>query len=147
MNIRSAKDILSRYLKERKLRLTRERFLLFQQIMHTNKHFDADELYASLRSKGLKSSRATVYNTLDLFLECGLISKYRFDERHTHYEKALGRPRHDHLICLKCGDIIEFVHDKLDTIQREVCEENKFEPHNSTMQIFGICCKCKSKKK
>jgi len=115
--------------------------------MHTNGHFDADQLFASLASKGLKASRATVYNTLDLLVDCGLISRYRFGENHSRYEKAFGKPRHDHLICLECGDIIEFVSEKLEKIQREVCDEKRFIHRNSSLQIFGICAKCQAKKK
>src|SRR5438045_3919510 len=74
LDIEAAKETLSQYLKERKLRPTRERFLLLEQILHTNGHFDADQLFASLANKGLKASRATVYNTLDLLVDCGLIS-------------------------------------------------------------------------
>ncbi len=147
MNIDAARETLSSYLISKKLRPTRERFLLLEEIMKTHGHFDADELFASLSARGLKASRATVYNTLDLLVECGLISKYRFGENHSRYEKAFGRPRHDHLICLECGDIIEFVSEKVERLQREVCEEKKFRPQNSTLQIFGTCAKCQSKKK
>jgi Fur family transcriptional regulator, ferric uptake regulator len=147
MDLSASKQTLREYLKAKKLRSTRERFLLLEEIMKTNRHFDADELYASLIGKGLKASRATVYNTLDLLVDCGLISKYRFGESHSHYEKAFGRPRHDHLICLDCGDIIEFVSDRLARIQKEVCEEKKFVLQNATLQIFGTCSKCQAKKK
>ena len=146
MDIEAAKEILSKYLQAQKLRPTKERYLLLEQIMQTNGHFDADELFATLSGKGLKASRATVYNTLDLLVDCGLISKYRFGESHSRYEKAFGRPRHDHLICLQCGDIIEFVSEKLDKIQSNVCEEKKFKMQNSTLQIFGICSNCQKKK-
>lgn len=146
MDIDAAKEILSEYLKKKNLRSTRERFLLLEEILKTNGHFDADELFASLSAKDLKASRATVYNTLDLLVSCGLISRYRFGENHSRYEKAFGRPRHDHLICLECGEIIEFVNDKLDKIQKEVCEEKNFKLQNSTLQIFGICTKCQKLK-
>ena len=145
MDIAAAKDTLTDYLREKNLRPTKERYLLLEEIMHTNGHFDADALYASLVARGLKASRATVYNTLDLLVGCGLISKYRFGGSHSRYEKAFGRPRHDHLICLECGDILEFVNEKLDRIQKEACEEKKFRMHNSTLQIFGICSKCQAK--
>jgi len=147
MDIEAAKDTLAQYLKEKKLRPTRERFLLLEEIMKTEGHFDADGLFAILGNKKLKASRATVYNTLELLVECGLISKYRFGDNHARFEKAFGRPRHDHLICLNCGDIIEFVNDKLDKILRDVCEEKNFKLRNSTLQIFGICSKCQSKKR
>ncbi len=146
MDSSAAKETLDTYLRQKKLRPTRERFLLLEEIMRTSGHFDADQLFASLNAKGLKASRATVYNTLDLLVECGLISKYRFGDSHSRYEKAFGRPRHDHLICLDCGEIIEFVNDRLDKIQKDVCQENKFTLHNSTLQIFGICSNCQDKR-
>ena len=93
-------------------------------------------------TSGVKVSKATVYNTLDLLKDCGLVSKYRFAENSSRYEKAFGRPHHHHLICLKCGDIIEFVNEKLERIQDEVCREKRFESHSSTLQIFGTCPKC-----
>jgi Fur family ferric uptake transcriptional regulator len=147
VDIDAAKKLLSEFLQQKKLRASRERFLLLEEIMHTNGHFDADELFTLLNTKGLKASRATVYNTLDLLVECGLISKYRFGENSSRYEKAFGRPRHDHLICLECGDIIEFVNEKLDKILRDVSEEHRFTVHNATLQMFGICAKCQSRKK
>ncbi len=147
MDNTSARDILKKFLLEKKLRPTRERFLLLDEIMKMTGHFDADQVYAILGKKSLKASRATVYNTLDLLVNCGLISKYRFGENHSRYEKAHGRPRHDHMICLDCGEILEFVTPKLESIQKEVCEEKKFEPQNSTLQIFGICSRCSSRTK
>jgi len=146
MDITSAKEKLAQYLRQAKLRPTRERHLLLEEIMHTNGHFDADQFNATLVAKGLKVSRATVYNTLDLFVKCGLISKYRFSENHSRYEKAFGRPRHDHLICLECGSIIEFVSDKLDRIQRDVCRAKNFTMRNATLQIFGVCSACRKTK-
>ncbi|MEE9288144.1 MAG: transcriptional repressor, partial [Bacteroidota bacterium] len=56
--------------------------------------------------------------------------------------KAFGRPHHDHLICLECGEIIEFVSGRLAKLQVEVCKKNRFNAQSSTLQIFGICSKC-----
>lgn len=147
MEIEAAKETLIQYLKEKNLRPTKERFLLLEEIMKFEGHFDADEFYALLNRKNLKASRATVYNTLELLVQCGLISRYRFGDDHSRYEKAFGRPRHDHLICLHCGDIIEFVTEELDTILADVCNEKKFKLRNSTLQIFGVCSKCQGKRK
>ena len=94
-------------------------------------------------TSGKKISRATVYNTLDLLQECGLVSKYRFAEHSSRYEKAFGRPHHHHLICLECGDLIEFVNDRLNRIQEDVCAEKNFSPQSSSLQVFGTCAKCR----
>jgi Fur family transcriptional regulator, ferric uptake regulator len=137
-----AKENFTKYLKSGSFRITPERFVILEAVMSYDGHFDADELFFQVKSNGQKVSRATVYNTLDLLQDCGLISKYRFGENHSRYEKAFGRPQHHHLICLECGDIIEFVSDEIETIQQEVCNSNNFKSQSSTLQIFGICSKC-----
>ena len=145
MDVETAKDSFRKYLKTGNYRITPERFQVLEAIMNYEGHFDADGLFLEMKSKGAKVSRATVYNTLELLQDCGLVSKYRFGENHSRYEKALGRPHHDHLICLECGDIIEFVSEKLSKIQVDVCRENSFKSQTSTLQIFGTCKKCQEK--
>ena len=144
MDIDAAHDILSTYLKSTgKLRATPERFAVLDAVMQIQGHSDAEGLYYRLITSGVRISKATVYNTLDLLQNCGLVAKYRFAENTSRYEKAFGRPHHHHLICLKCGDIIEFVNEKLEWIQNEACSEENFIPQSSTLQIFGTCSKCK----
>jgi len=142
MDIELAKESFTQYLKAGNYRITPERFMILDAVMNYDGHFDADELFFHIKSSGQKVSRATVYNTLDLLQDCGLISKYRFGENHSRYEKAFGRPHHHHMICLECGDIIEFVNDRIEKIQKEVCVENNFKAQTTTLQIFGICSKC-----
>lgn len=142
MDIELAKENFTKYLKSGSYRITPERFVILEAVMLFDGHFDADELFFQMKTNGQKVSRATVYNTLDLLQDCGLISKYRFGENHSRYETAFGRPHHHHLICLECGDIIEFVNDRIEKIQTEVCDAKNFKPQTSTLQIFGICSKC-----
>jgi Fur family transcriptional regulator, ferric uptake regulator len=146
MNNEAAHDTLAKYLKASgKKRATHERFAILDAVLESQGHFDAEGLYYRLISNGVKVSKATVYNTLDLLQECGLVSKYRFTESSSRYEKAIGRPHHHHLICLECGDIIEFVNDRLERLQDEVCSEKNFHPQSSALQIFGTCAKCRKK--
>ena len=108
MNTEAAHDILAKYLKSSgNRRATSERYAILDEVMRTQGHFDAEGLYYRLITNGVKVSRATVYNTLELLQNCGLVSKYRFTENSSRYEKAFGRPHHHHLICLECGDIFE----------------------------------------
>jgi Fur family ferric uptake transcriptional regulator len=146
MDVGAAHEILAKYLRENgKLRATSERFAVLDAVLQSQGHFDAEGLYYRMITKGIKVSKATVYNTLDLLQNCGLVSKYRFAENTSRYEKAFGRPHHHHLICLECGDIIEFVNERLEKIQDEVCGDKNFDPQSSSLQIFGICSKCKRK--
>ena len=142
----AAYEILKRYLREHgNLRSTSSRFAVLDAVLDTQGHFDAENLYYRIITSGVRISKATVYNTLDLLQSCGLVSKYRFAENASRYEKAFGRPQHHHLICLSCGDITEFVSEKLDQIQEEVCREKSFRPQSSTMQVFGMCPRCQKK--
>jgi Fur family ferric uptake transcriptional regulator len=146
MDMQAAHDILTKYLRSKgNLRATPERYAVLDAVLQSQGHFDAEGLYYRMVSGGIKVSKATVYNTLDLLQSCGLVSKYRFAENTSRYEKAFGRPHHHHLICLECGDIIEFVNDRLEVIQEEVCGEKSFTPQSSSLQIFGTCVKCKKK--
>ena len=146
MDFDAAHDILKKHLKTTgKLRATPERFAVLDAVLRSQGHFDAEGLYYRIVTSGVKISKATVYNTLDLLLSCGLVSKYRFADNISRYEKAFGRPQHHHLICLECGDIIEFVNERLERIQDEVCSEKTFLAQSSSLQIFGTCSKCRKK--
>jgi len=145
MDIDVAKENFTKYLKQGNYRVTPERFTILEAALQSDGHFDADELFFQMKTNGQKVSRATVYNTLDLLQDCGLLSRYRFGTNHSKYEKAFGRPQHHHLICLECGDIIEFVNDNIENVQKDVCEKNSFLPQTTTLQIFGICYKCQKK--
>jgi len=147
MNAEAAQEILVKHLRSSgNLRSTSSRIAVLNAVLQSQGHFDAESLYYRMISGGIKISKATVYNTLDLLQECGLVSKYRFTEHSSRYEKAFGRPHHHHLICLECGDLIEFVNERLNRIQEEVCSEKNFSPQSSSLQIFGTCAKCKKSK-
>jgi len=141
----TAKETFRNFLKARGHRVTPERFVVLDAVLSSRGHFDADELFLKMKAHGHKVSRATVYNTLDLLLKCGFISKYRFAENHSRFEKVFGRPHHDHLICLNCGEITEFVNDKIVLVQAEICREKNFKPQSATFQIFGLCAKCQDR--
>jgi Fur family ferric uptake transcriptional regulator len=146
MDNQGAREILANHIKSSgKQRLTPERNAILDTVLEIQGHFDADALFYRLHGNGVKVSKATVYNTLDLLQECGLISKYRFAENTSRYERSFGKPHHHHLICLHCGDIIEFINEKLERLQEDVCLENKFASQSSTVQIFGTCSKCRKK--
>ncbi|MBI4535876.1 MAG: transcriptional repressor [Ignavibacteriae bacterium] len=143
MDFQEAHDILTNHLKASgKHRATPERFAILDAVLQSQGHFDAESLYYRMITNGVKVSKATVYNTLEILQDCGLVSKYRFAENTSRYEKAFGRPHHHHMICLNCGDIIEFVNDKIERIQEEACNEKNFKVQSTTIQIFGTCSKC-----
>lgn len=134
-------DILEAYLSQKGLRRTEERRQILQAIYEELSHFDADTLHRHLTQKGLRISRATVYNTLDLLVGCGLVKRYHFSEGPTLYERSLGRKQHDHLLCLDCGDIHEFCDPQLGPIIEGVAQLFQMHPIRHELIIYAHCTK------
>jgi Fur family ferric uptake transcriptional regulator len=139
-----AKEQFTEFLREGNYRITTERFEVLAMVLKYDEHFDADSLYLRLRADGSKVSRATVYKTLALLHECGLVSRYMFSPgEFAQYEKTIDRPRHDHMVCTKCGKIIEFPNGSVRYLQKQICHQHDFEGIYHTLQIFGVCGDCR----
>lgn len=132
-----------RFLRNKKLKLTEERMAILAAIYERNTHFDAEMLHAELKSKGGNISRATVYRTLDLLVQCRLVRKSSLGSSHANYEAANEGEHHDHLICMNCNTVIEFFRSDLETLQEAICSEHGFKPIHHSLHIFGICSACK----
>lgn len=132
--------------KNRGFKFTKERQEIIQEIMSMDGHFDPDELYVRLRSKGSKVSRASIYRTLPMLLEAGVIEVVERVDRHAHYEKVSQEKHHDHMICVKCGRVIEFFSPTLELLQKEICEKERFESIRHSLEIYGYCDKCVGQK-
>jgi Fur family ferric uptake transcriptional regulator len=133
-----------KFLQEGQYRITPERFDVLDAVLAWNDHFDADNLFIYLKNNGSKVSRATVYKTLALLHECGLVSRYRFSQGHAQYEKTTDRPHHDHMVCTKCGKIVEFENARVERLQDDACAQYGFSPMYHSFQIFGLCLECRT---
>jgi Fur family ferric uptake transcriptional regulator len=136
-------DSYERRLKERGLRATRERRLILSHACEHFGHFNAQELLESLVRHGFRVSRATVYRTLAHLVETGLLRRHELGDRKTFYEPVPGREHHEHMVCVSCGEILEFVQDEIERLQDQVCREHGFRPLSHTLQIHGICERCR----
>ena len=137
--LEEVQNIFRVFLKKRNLRQTPERFVVLDAIYATSDHIDADELYLRLKQKGDRVSRATVYNTLDLLLECDLVVRHQFGKNQAKYERAYSYWQHDHLICLDCNAVMEFCDPRIQSIQQMVAEIYKFEIKNHALNLYGHC--------
>jgi len=139
--------VFREYLKAKGLKFTKERAMIVRNISIRDGHFDPEELYIGMREKGLKVSKASIYRTLPLLLECGLIEQVERTEKHAHYEKTFGRNHHDHMLCISCGSVIEFYSEVLEDIQNKICSKKGFCGVTHTLEIKGYCSKCRKTKK
>jgi len=133
------------FLRSKKLKLTGERMEILATIFRKDAHFDAEELHSELKAMGRDISRATVYRTLDLLVQCGLVRKSSLGSSHANYEAAHENEHHDHLICLNCNKVFEFYRADLETLQEAICQERKFKSLHHSLQIFGLCAECVDK--
>ena len=137
--MKRAEKFFVQYLRDNNLKVTKERLMLLEELFGSSGHLDADSLLFQLRSQGKHVSRATIYRTLDLLVQCGLARKSRLGREHYVYEKVTPGKRHDHMVCTGCGRIIEFYDADLDERQRQVCLEHNFRPSFYSLQIQGLC--------
>ena len=135
------------YLKKRNLRQTAERLAIFEAVYEADDHFDADELYLRLMQNKAQVSRATVYNTLELLVECNLVVRHQFGDKHSKYERSYRYWQHDHLICLDCNDLFEFCDPRIQSIRDMVAEIFEFEISHHSLNMYGHCKKTSCPKK
>lgn len=129
------------FLEIRGEKLTDRRRLLVEHIFNSHKHFDADELVRDLHDAGHRVSRATVYRTLRLLVEAGLLRELRLTNR-SAFEHDYGYPAHDHLHCTSCNRIVEFRNDEILRLRDAISLAHGFRPAGHRFLISGICAAC-----
>jgi Fur family ferric uptake transcriptional regulator len=118
--INLVKEIFRNYLKENKQRQTPERFMVLEEIYGAEGHFDAEQIFFNMKDTNSRVSRATVYNTLELLLACGLVQKHQFGENQSYYERSYAYKQHDHIICTNSNRVIEFCDPRIQEIKNLV---------------------------
>ena len=137
----SPEEKFREFLEIRGEKLTEPRRILVRHIFDSHKHFDADELVADLREAGRRVSRSTVYRTLRLLVEAGLLRELRLTNR-SAYEHDYGYPSHDHLHCTECNAVVEFRNDEIQKVRDAVSMEHGFRPVGHRFVISGVCPAC-----
>jgi Fur family transcriptional regulator, ferric uptake regulator len=139
-------DLLYRVLKDRNLKCTPERKAIFKEVEGLDYHFDADDLFLNLHKKNTKVSKGSIYRTLRIFEQAGIVRAVVFTERHMHYERVMGKSHHSHLICTGCGRIIEFSSPKIASGLEQACRKHGFREFDHKVEATGLCKRCQKKK-
>jgi Fur family ferric uptake transcriptional regulator len=136
-------ELFRRFLLKKNLKFTPQRKAIFDAVFATHKHFDADEMVQILSERGKNISRASVYRTLDLLVKSDLVHSQDFGNSKKTYEHVAGHKHHDHLICLECGQAIEFDDSFIELLQEKVCDRLNFKAQSHSLRIFGKCEQCR----
>ncbi len=137
----SARLKFTQFLEAHRMRKTSERFAILDKIFSSSAHVDVDTLYRQLLADEYHVSRATVYNTLNLFVEAGLARRINLGDGVTRYERVVGSTNHHHLICTHCGKVREI--KAVETVATLMPQKlRSFEPAYYTLYIYGLCSRC-----
>ncbi len=139
----SSPNQLKKALKEEGLRYTQQRQSIWNEMCATDEHRDAEEIYLSLRNEGMSVSRATVYRTIDVLVKNNLVRKLELGDGRARYEHKMDLEHHDHLICVQCGKIEEFMDETIEEIQEKIVNDLGFKLIRHIHQLFVICNNCR----
>lgn len=130
------------FIRKKGLKLTSQRRRILKRIYATHRHFTAEEAHEWFRRGRDDVSRATVYRTLTLLVEGGFLDQLDLGGDTKRYEHMLGREHHDHLLCTRCGTVVEFQESRIETLQDEVAAKHGFRIASHSLRLFGLCRKC-----
>jgi len=140
-----ALDRFGRFLAGRSLRLTAARAAIVEAAMARRGHFPIEDLVSDLRRRGIRGSKATVYRTLPLLAEAGILQPAIITGDMTRYEMTFGREHHDHMVCRGCGRVVEFEFEAFEILQREIAARHGFSLEGHLHQLWGRCRDCQAR--
>lgn len=138
-------QVLREHLAHRRLKKTQQREKILEVFLHAKKHLTVEDLHQLVQRLDPSIGLTTVYRTMKLFCECNLARANHFQEGRVRYEQQYKTAHHDHMICIRCGKTIEFVHEQIEKLQEKVARKYDFLMTDHRMEIFGYCSMCRKK--
>ncbi len=130
------------WLREHNLPVTGPRMAIAEVLLTAEQHLSAEEVAEELAKRGTKAGTATVYRTIDVLLESGLVVERDFGEGFRRFEPARDIPHHEHLLCTNCGKVEEFRDERLERMTTLVAESRGFARQRHRLVIYGVCRDC-----
>jgi Fur family transcriptional regulator, ferric uptake regulator len=140
---RANKKIFSDFIAQRGLKSTKQRDIILDSFLSSERHMSIEELYLKLRAKHQNIGYATVYRTLKLFSEAGIAREMQFGDGQTRYEHLGEGEHHDHLVCTRCGKIEEFENETIEHLQAEIAASRGFLIERHRLELYGVCGNCR----
>lgn len=130
--------VFRRYLRSRNLKYTPERADVLDAIIEQDDIFEVDHLLMAMRGRGHRVSKATIYRTVKLLQDAGIITQALFDSKQAHYQLIYGKASRDYMVCMKTGEYVEFSDRDLVELRNRICRRNGWEPVAHRFQIYAI---------
>ncbi|HTS89173.1 MAG TPA: Fur family transcriptional regulator [Gemmatimonadales bacterium] len=131
------------FLRDHRQPVTRQRDLVAEAVLLSDDHLSVDQIRRALREQGVRVGLATIYRTLDLLVRSGLVRSHDFGQGFRRYEPTGPHAYHHHLVCVRCGRVEEFAHERLERLLPIIADDHGFQPERHRVEIYGVCRECR----